>query len=66
MKCEYCNKEHNGSFATGRFCNRSCSNGFSTKAKRKEINEKGCWWIRCCCVCGGLLLVVYEKLLISE
>lgn len=40
MQCEYCLAEHDGSFATGRFCNRKCSNGFSTKAKRKEINEK--------------------------
>ena len=38
--CEYCNKEHDKSFATGRFCNRKCSNGFSTKEKRKDINAK--------------------------
>ena len=24
--CEKCNKEHNGSFASGRFCSRSCAN----------------------------------------
>ena len=40
MLCEYCNKHHDGSFASGRFCSRICSRGFSTKAKRKEINEK--------------------------
>lgn len=40
MKCEYCGKEHSGDFATGRFCSRSCSNGFSTKNKRREINKK--------------------------
>lgn len=40
MNCEYCGNEHEGSFATGRFCNRKCSNGFSTKAKRQEINKK--------------------------
>ena len=39
-KCEYCGNEHDGSFATGRFCNIKCSNGFSTKSKRKEINKK--------------------------
>lgn len=37
--CEYCGKDHDGSFASGRFCCRSCSYGFSTKAKRKEIND---------------------------
>ena len=37
--CEYCSKENDGSFATGRFCCRSCSYGFSTKAKRIEINK---------------------------
>jgi very-short-patch-repair endonuclease len=39
MKCEYCNEEHNGSYKTGRFCSEKCARGFSTKAKRKEINE---------------------------
>lgn len=38
--CEYCNKQHDGSFATGRFCNSKCAHGFSTKNKRKEINKK--------------------------
>ena len=40
MKCEYCGKEHDGSYGKGRFCSASCARGFSTKAKRKEINEK--------------------------
>lgn len=39
-ECEYCDKKHDGSFATGRFCNKKCASGYSTKAKRKEINEK--------------------------
>lgn len=38
--CEYCNKKHDGKFATGRFCSSKCAKGFSTKAKRKEINKK--------------------------
>jgi len=38
--CEYCNSEHNGEYATGRFCSNKCARGFSTKDKRKEINEK--------------------------
>jgi len=37
--CENCGKEHNGSYASGRFCSSKCARGFSTKAKRKEINH---------------------------
>lgn len=40
MKCENCNSEHDGSYGSGRFCSTKCSRGFSTKGKRKEINEK--------------------------
>ena len=40
LKCENCNNEHDGSFASGRFCSKKCSRAFSTKAKRKEINKK--------------------------
>lgn len=40
MKCEYCGNEHTGTFGSGRFCNYTCAHGFSTKAKRKEINKK--------------------------
>ena len=38
--CENCEQEHDGSYGSGRFCNAKCARGFSTKAKRKEINEK--------------------------
>lgn len=38
--CENCGKEHEGNYASGRFCSSKCARGFSTKAKRKEINEK--------------------------
>ena len=38
--CEYCGKSHSGTYASGRFCNSKCARGFSTKAKRKEINRK--------------------------
>jgi len=38
--CEMCNNNHDGTYATGRFCNRKCAAGFSTKARRKEINER--------------------------
>lgn len=39
MKCEYCNNKHNGEYGSGRFCNSKCARGFSTRNKRKEINE---------------------------
>ena len=38
--CENCSNEHEGTYGSGRFCSMKCSRGFSTKAKRKEINEK--------------------------
>jgi len=38
--CEKCNIEHNGSYASGRFCSAKCSRSFSTSIKRKEINQK--------------------------
>jgi 5-methylcytosine-specific restriction endonuclease McrA len=38
--CENCNIEHNGEYGSGRFCSVKCARGFSTKEKRKEINEK--------------------------
>ena len=37
MKCEKCSKEHDGTFGSGRFCSRSCSN---SKTPTKESNEK--------------------------
>lgn len=40
MICELCQNEHNGSYGSGRFCSKECARSFSTKAKRKEINEK--------------------------
>lgn len=40
MFCENCNTNHNGKYGSGRFCSPKCARGFSTKKKRKEINEK--------------------------
>jgi hypothetical protein len=40
MNCENCGNLHDGSYASGRFCSNKCCKGFSTKNKRKEINEK--------------------------
>jgi len=38
--CENCGNPHDGQYGSGRFCSSKCSRGFSTKEKRKEINEK--------------------------
>lgn len=40
MKCENCEKDHDGSYGSGRFCSSKCARGFATKIKRAEINEK--------------------------
>lgn len=40
MFCQNCNIEHAGTYGSGRFCGVKCARGFSTKAKRKEINKK--------------------------
>ena len=36
MKCERCNKEHDGKFGSGRYCSRSCSNArkFTSESNR--------------------------------
>lgn len=39
-ECENCGEQHEGSYGSGRFCSSKCARGFSTKSKRKEINEK--------------------------
>ena len=40
MICENCGKEHNGEYGSGRFCSCKCARSFSSKEKKKEINEK--------------------------
>lgn len=40
MICENCSADHDGKYGSGRFCSQKCSRGFSTKAKRVEINQK--------------------------
>lgn len=40
MKCENCGQEHDSKYGSGRFCSQECARGFSTKKKRKEINQK--------------------------
>ena len=60
--CEKCNKPHDGTYGSDRFCSSKCARGFSTLAKREEINSKvsrklrGKSWkprrIRLCSTCG--------------
>ena len=38
--CENCEKEHDGSYGSGRFCSSKCARGFSTKFNREETNKK--------------------------
>lgn len=38
MICEYCNIIYTIKYGSGRFCSKQCATGFSTKAKRKQIN----------------------------
>lgn len=40
MNCENCNKEHDGTYGSGRFCSEKCAKGFSTKLNRLLINKK--------------------------
>jgi 5-methylcytosine-specific restriction endonuclease McrA len=38
--CEKCEKKHDGKYGSGRFCSKTCAKGFSTQAKRSEINQR--------------------------
>jgi len=40
MKCENCSNEHDGKYGSGRFCSSKCARGFSTKARRVELNNR--------------------------
>lgn len=40
MNCENCKRKHDGKYGSSRFCTKECARGFSTKARRQEINEK--------------------------
>lgn len=41
MKCENCNKEHDGSYGTGRFCSRKCRYSWIGKKSNKTMKEHG-------------------------
>ena len=40
MICEYCGKEHDGSYGSGRFCSSKCARSFSTKNISNESRQK--------------------------
>lgn len=40
MKCENCQIEHDGAFATGRFCSAKCARSFAAKTNMDETNKK--------------------------
>ena len=40
LYCEQCGNEHDGTFGSGRFCNRSCSNKFVALHQSKEAKER--------------------------
>lgn len=43
-KCESCNKNHDGSYGSGRFCSAECARSFS-RSKRKPGRKKAkCGW----------------------
>ena len=39
-KCELCDKEHDGTYASGRFCSSKCSHSAGSNFDRKERNRK--------------------------
>ena len=39
LACEKCQKEHDGTYATGRFCSTACARSFSSMVKRDETNK---------------------------
>lgn len=40
MKCEFCSEEITIKYASGRFCNRICSNKFASNKNKEEKNKK--------------------------
>lgn len=40
MICENCNKEHNGKYGSGRFCNVMCARSFSSTCRNDERKRK--------------------------
>ena len=38
--CESCGSEHQGVYASGRFCNSACAHSYITKSNREEVSQK--------------------------
>lgn len=61
--CESCGKEHDGSYASGRFCSSSCSRTYSSRIRRAEINKKVSEKQKhfTCEQCGNVFTAHYSK-----
>lgn len=46
--CEYCGKEHDGSYGSGRFCSKKCRGAFTAKMPRKHKRNE----MYCCPYCN--------------
>ncbi len=40
MQCEKCRKDHDGSYATGRFCSKSCATSWASRVHLRERLDK--------------------------
>jgi predicted Zn finger-like uncharacterized protein len=68
--CEKCGTEHDGRYASGRFCGSRCSRSFATSKAREEINKKVAetlasktvFFEKTCPVCSSLFRVTKRKI----
>ena len=61
MICEYCGKDHNGTYGSGRFCSEACAKGFSTKYIRHSYKNAKC------IICGKSIMIhKYASSLIAK
>ena len=42
MVCEYCGKDHDGSYGSSRFCSKECARSYSTKNSQGQLKEAKC------------------------
>lgn len=40
MTCEFCGREHNGLYGSGRFCNASCARSYSSNINKEQKSRK--------------------------
>ena len=48
MKCEYCGKEHDGSYGSGRFCSKECRGAFVAKGQHTGCKSNKIWHCKWC------------------